>query len=128
MSGSSTMFTSWARGFRMPFIPPANTNWNPSCSSLSLVVANGFNGILGAAPPKPKQAKELKPKKNGTPQQATNTTHPAVQEKGRTGVSGGHPQRDVGLTVRIEVNLPPAADQETYDRIFKSIRANLLNQ
>ena len=36
-------------------------------------------------------------------------------------------QRDVGLTVRIEVNLPSAADQETYDRIFRSIRENLLN-
>jgi uncharacterized protein DUF5343 len=36
-------------------------------------------------------------------------------------------QRDVGLTVRIEVNLPPAADQDTYDRIFRSIRENLLN-
>jgi hypothetical protein len=35
--------------------------------------------------------------------------------------------RDVGLTVRIEINLPAAADQETYDKIFKSIRANLLN-
>jgi hypothetical protein len=35
--------------------------------------------------------------------------------------------RDVGLTVRIEVNLPAGADQETYDRIFKSMRENLLN-
>lgn len=35
--------------------------------------------------------------------------------------------KDVGLTVRIEINLPAAADQETYDRIFKSIRENLLN-
>jgi hypothetical protein len=35
--------------------------------------------------------------------------------------------RDVGLTVRIEINLPAAGDQETYDRIFKSIRENLLN-
>lgn len=34
--------------------------------------------------------------------------------------------RDVGLTVRIEINLPAAADQDTYDRIFKSIRENLL--
>lgn len=33
----------------------------------------------------------------------------------------------VGLTVRVEVNLPSDADQETYDRIFKSIRENLLN-
>lgn len=35
--------------------------------------------------------------------------------------------RDMGLTVRIEINLPAVADQETYDRIFKSIRENLLN-
>lgn len=33
----------------------------------------------------------------------------------------------VGLTVRIEINLPADGDQETYDRIFKSIRDNLLN-
>ena len=40
---------------------------------------------------------------------------------------GGKDQRDVGLTVRIEVNLPPSGDQETYDKIFRSIRENLLN-
>jgi Family of unknown function (DUF5343) len=41
---------------------------------------------------------------------------------------GGQQQRgDFALTVRIEVNLPPAGDQETYDRIFRSIRENLLN-
>lgn len=33
----------------------------------------------------------------------------------------------VGLTVRIEINLPAAGDQDTYDRIFKSIRENLLS-
>jgi len=36
-------------------------------------------------------------------------------------------KRDIGLTVRIEVNLLPAGDQDTYDRIFRSIRENLLN-
>jgi len=36
-------------------------------------------------------------------------------------------ERDFGLSVRIEVNLPAAADQETYDRIFRSIRENLLD-
>lgn len=39
----------------------------------------------------------------------------------------GRKDSDVGLTVRIEVNLPSDGDQETYDRIFKSIRENLLN-
>ena len=33
----------------------------------------------------------------------------------------------VGLTVRIEVNLPAGADQTTYDAIFQSIRRNLID-
>lgn len=35
--------------------------------------------------------------------------------------------REVGLTVRVEINLPADGDQETYDRIFKSIRENLID-
>lgn len=38
-----------------------------------------------------------------------------------------HTSGVVGLTVRIEINLPADGDQETYDRIFKSTRENLLN-
>ncbi len=37
------------------------------------------------------------------------------------------PGSDLGLTVRVEINLPPDGDQGTYDRIFKSIRENLMN-
>ena len=33
----------------------------------------------------------------------------------------------IGLTVRIEINLPATGDKDTYDKIFKSIRENLLN-
>jgi Family of unknown function (DUF5343) len=33
-----------------------------------------------------------------------------------------------GLTVRVEVNLPADADQETYDKIFQSIRKNLIDR
>jgi len=32
---------------------------------------------------------------------------------------------DIALTVRIEINLPAEGSQETYDAIFKSIKANL---
>ncbi len=35
--------------------------------------------------------------------------------------------RQFGLTVRIEVNLPENGDQEQYDRIFRSIRENLID-
>ncbi len=34
---------------------------------------------------------------------------------------------NVGLTVRIEVNLPANGDQDTYDKIFQSIRKNLID-
>jgi Family of unknown function (DUF5343) len=37
------------------------------------------------------------------------------------------PSRHIGLTVRIEINLPAVADQATYDMIFKSIRENLID-
>jgi hypothetical protein len=53
------------------------------------------------------------------PEKATRNESQARIENGRA--------HEVGLTVRIEVNLPPAGDQETYDRIFRSIRENLLN-
>jgi hypothetical protein len=59
---------------------------------------------------KKKEIKVVEPKK------------PDGQEKGKQGQP-----KPVGLTVRIEVNLPADGDQATYDRIFKSIRENLLN-
>jgi hypothetical protein len=34
---------------------------------------------------------------------------------------------DVGLTVRIEVNLPPGGDAKTYDAIFASIKKHLMS-
>lgn len=37
-------------------------------------------------------------------------------------------RKDMALTVRIEINLPANGSQETYDNIFKSIRANLINE
>ncbi|AZD66020.1 hypothetical protein SAMN04489802_4372 [Pseudomonas chlororaphis] len=39
----------------------------------------------------------------------------------------GFGNNGVALTVRVEINLPAGGEQETYDRIFKSIRENLLN-
>lgn len=80
----------------------------------------------GEAPtlPKAKQTKEAKPA-NGK----TKKTKPAANEAEivTETEAGNGGKRNVGLTVRIEVNLPQAADQETYDRIFRSIRENLLD-
>ena len=35
--------------------------------------------------------------------------------------------REVGLTVRVEINLPPGGDAATYDAIFASIRKHLMS-
>lgn len=70
------------------------------------------------AAPKMAQAKAPKPAKPKPDKSASSGGQPPV---------GSGRDRDFGLTVRVEVNLPPAGDQETYDRIFRSIRENLLN-
>lgn len=61
---------------------------------------------------------------------ATRKPKEAVQQSQGHGVPAGNTppnSSNVGLTVRIEINLPADGDQDTYDRIFKSIRENLLN-
>ena len=71
--------------------------------------------------PKAAAAKTKTTKTTGsTPAKQTETVS-RNHEDGKNG------DRDFGLSVRIEVNLPAAGDQETYDRIFRSIRENLLN-
>jgi hypothetical protein len=45
-------------------------------------------------------------------------------DKGQVKVKNG---QDVGLTVRIEVNLPPGGDADTYDAIFASIKKHLMS-
>lgn len=47
---------------------------------------------------------------------------PAVELNGVNG------RRNMALTVRIEINLPAGGSKETYDNIFKSIRANLIDE
>ena len=71
----------------------------------------------------PKNEKiEKKVKK--TPKSSPPESKPQVQQIPSSTIPK---QGTVGLTVRIEVNLPADGDQDTYDRIFKSIRENLLN-
>lgn len=45
-----------------------------------------------------------------------------------SGLQDTRSKKDMALTVRIEINLPAEASAETYDNIFKSMRANLLNE
>ena len=80
--------------------------------------------------PKPSSTKprEAKPTAQKVPKAASGkTTLEASSKPDSKGGETGGGQREVGLTLRIEVNLPAGGDQETYDRIFRSIRENLLN-
>lgn len=76
-----------------------------------------------------KTARRVSPVKKPLLSPATKASLPAsgstLLESSDQTKSGG--AAEVGLTVRIEINLPPGGDQATYDAIFKSIRENLLN-
>ena len=79
-----------------------------------------LSGHGDAPAPKPTSVKATAgEKKKSAPDKSKK---PLEIPSGKPG-SGGN---NIGMTVRIEINLPAAADQETYDKIFKSIRENLL--
>ena len=59
--------------------------------------------------------KKVKPKEPTVPKVANSTYNDKEN------------RRDMAMTVRIEINLPANGSQETYDAIFKSIRANLID-
>lgn len=72
--------------------------------------------------PKPKQAKPKPPAAKAKAAEGAKPKGPTVD------VNDGNGRRDVGLTVRIEINLPAGGSKDTYDNIFKSIRANLIDE
>jgi hypothetical protein len=81
----------------------------------------GFAGHGTAPTPAPAASKPAAKSKPAKPRAEKPTSNDNQSQIGRGG------NRDFGLTVRVEVNLPAGGDQETYDRIFRSIRENLLN-
>ena len=89
--------------------------------------ATTFQVLAGLAghgePPAPAKATSGQPKKLKDIQKPKKANGAAAAAAVLPQNGDGGP---VGLTVRIEINLPAAADQSTYDLIFKSIRENLL--
>lgn len=91
--------------------------------ALSAYVGKSDGSVVPKTKPQP-LAKSARPRKAAT---ATGAT---VKPASTDGASDKHLAAvgsAVGLTVRIEVNLPATGDQDTYDKIFRSIRENLLN-
>lgn len=81
----------------------------------------------GDAPSPVKSGRDKQPKAKKAKLKADIPAPAAAPSNGSATQSASRGTRDIGMTVRIEVNLPAAADQQTYDRIFRSIRENLLN-
>ena len=77
--------------------------------------------------PQPREApsRKLSSRKDRTTTTKKQAPAPAEAHKPAARKEGS-PEQRVGLTVRIEVNLPADGDQQTYDRIFRSIRKNLI--
>lgn len=79
-----------------------------------------------AAPARPRTTKRTEKLSTRPTKSAPRNGSQSKPGQSSNGSAAGN-GRDIGLTVRIEVNLPAIGDQETYDKIFKSIRENLLN-
>lgn len=83
------------------------------------------DGALAAASTKATAKKAAAPKKDVV-LPSGDGSHTA--DAGGPGGNGeAQARQDVGLTVRIEVNLPPDGDANTYDAIFASIRKHLMS-
>lgn len=80
--------------------------------------ADAAQASVAKAKPSPKAA----PSPSPAPPAAAPVQAQPVVAQGAPATSGG-----MALTVRLEINLPAGGDQQTYDRIFRSIRENLLN-
>lgn len=74
--------------------------------------------VAKAKPSTPKNGKPAVKKSSATQAEKIDPPSPGVTPPGK-------PKSDMALTVRIEINLPAEGSQETYDAIFKSIKANL---
>jgi Family of unknown function (DUF5343) len=72
-------------------------------------------------------AKEITARKTTPKKQMEKPGGDDGEGDGGGGDGSGKRGQDVGLTVRIEVNLPPGDDADTYDAIFASIKKHLMS-
>lgn len=88
----------------------------------------GLSGHAEVAASKPSSAtKKSKPMAVSAKKAKTAAVETPATHAGAVQLNQGPSGSPIGLTVRIEVNLPATGDQEIYDKIFQSIRKNLLN-
>jgi len=79
------------------------------------------HGEISAVKPS-SNGKKSTSKKKTTSKQTSKTKVLKVDPQSKLGKT-----KDIGLTVRVEINLPADGTKETYDNIFKSIKENLID-
>ncbi len=93
---------------------------------LTLASLAGHGEPIKPAAASPKAASSTSTGKPAGPKRVAPAVAEAGNKSGAAGREGGS-TNPVGLTVRVEVNLPADATPDVYDSIFASIRKNLLN-
>lgn len=89
----------------------------------------GENAEPKASKGKMKTPRAAKAKTRTRAQAAEGLVEVDEEEEENEGAGGNTKNRNkMALTVRIEINLPAGGTKENYDDIFKSIKANLLNE
>jgi len=99
--------------------------------ALAAYAGHGEMPIIRSNGAKKSVASPTKPTK-ATAKKAAAPAQPVAEQSAGQGnslhqASGSRETSDLGVTVRIEVNLPTEGDAETYDAIFASIRKHLMS-
>jgi len=82
-----------------------------------------FAAVSGHGEVPAKRASKSKASPSATKSPKEKKTVTKVEKKPKIGTT----EKDIGLTVRVEINLPTDGSKETYDNIFKSIKENLID-
>jgi Family of unknown function (DUF5343) len=92
---------------------------------LAALSGHGDAPVAKPAKSKPANGPPKKPQSGKTESSKVTQAPPAADPHTHSG--GAASGKSLGLSVRIEINLPADGSKETYDNIFKSIKDNLLN-
>jgi hypothetical protein len=120
--------TNW---FRASDKTSALVGQRQASTFLTLAALAGHGGVPssrstgGSKKTAPSSARPKGPKAKATRTSSSKASAAGASESAAG--AGFNAKSEVGLTVRIEVNLPPGGDATTYDAIFASIKKHLMS-
>ena len=97
-------------------------------ATFQALAALAGHGEVASEPKARATAAKVKPPATKTAKRTAEAAIRSPTVDANRGSGSASLKRDMALTVRIEINLPTGGTQETYDAIFKSIKANLIDE